>query len=112
MINFKPGLAFLLLALAITIVAGEASEVNDFSFESTVNVGDLIGEENEMLMESETNRRTLEGQQRYISYGSLQANQVPCGRRGQSYYNCQQRGQANPYNRGCSQATHCARDTS
>jgi len=73
---------------------------------------DLVGDDNEMLLDSESNRRTLAGRQQYISYGALNANQIPCGNRGNSYYNCQERGRANPYSRGCSQITHCARDTS
>ncbi|XP_020221298.1 protein RALF-like 19 [Cajanus cajan] len=107
--NFKPWLALLLLALAMAMVA-EASKVHqEYGFGA---VGDLIGDDNEMLLDSESNRRTLGSRQRYISYGALRANNVPCGRHGRSYYNCQQRGRANPYSRGCSRITHCARDTS
>ncbi|KAE9591727.1 putative rapid ALkalinization Factor [Lupinus albus] len=47
---------------------------------------------------------------RYIGYNSLTANKVPCGQRGRSYYNCQQRGRANPYRRACTAVTHCARN--
>ncbi|KAK2436667.1 hypothetical protein P8452_32929 [Trifolium repens] len=112
MINFKSWLLFLLLAIAIAMVAAESSKVNDIGFPTTVHVGDLIGEDNEMLMESDFSRRTLAGRRKYISYGALKADQVPCGRRGQSYYDCQQRSQANPYRRGCTKVTHCARDTS
>ncbi|KAI5331198.1 hypothetical protein PRUPE_4G049000 [Prunus persica] len=73
-------------------------------------VGDMIGEENEMMMDSESSRRTLRGAQgRYIAYGALRRNAVPCGRRGQSYYNCQNRQRANPYQRGCTIITRCAR---
>ncbi|XP_027347887.1 protein RALF-like 19 [Abrus precatorius] len=108
--NFKPWLVLFLLALALAMVA-EASKADDFSLDGVV--GDLIGEDNEMMLDSESNRRTLAARrQRYISYAALRANQVPCGRRGRSYYSCQQRGRANPYRRGCSVITHCARDTS
>lgn len=62
--------------------------------------------EGEFLMDSEINRRIL-ATTKYISYGALQRNSVPCSRRGTSYYNCQQGGQANPYNRGCSAITRC-----
>ncbi|KAF3451462.1 hypothetical protein FNV43_RR07557 [Rhamnella rubrinervis] len=110
---------FLLLALAIV---GEASSfdaaswgLDDLSHISATgaSVGDLIGEDNEMLMESESDRRQLRRgpPKRYISYSALKANQVPCGRRGQSYYNCQRRQKANPYKRGCSAITNCARYT-
>lgn len=99
--------------MALAMATAEASKVHDFNYHhGAMHVGDLIGDDNEMLMDSEINRRTLAGNQRYISYGALNANQVPCGRRGNSYYNCQQRGKANPYRRGCTKVTHCARDTS
>ncbi|KAE8684100.1 Protein RALF-like 33 [Hibiscus syriacus] len=64
----------------------------------------LAGEEFEL--DSESGRRIL-ATTRYISYGALQRNTVPCSRRGASYYNCQPGAQANPYNRGCSRITRC-----
>ncbi|KAK4265758.1 hypothetical protein QN277_026771 [Acacia crassicarpa] len=64
----------------------------------------LFGSEFEM--DSETNRRILAGG-RYISYGALRRNTVPCSRRGASYYNCRPGAQANPYGRGCSRITRC-----
>ncbi|KAJ4722189.1 Rapid alkalinization factor [Melia azedarach] len=62
----------------------------------------------EFAMDSEINRRILAGR-RYISYGALRRNTVPCSRRGASYYNCRAGGQANPYSRGCSAITRCRR---
>ncbi|KAI7747700.1 hypothetical protein M8C21_023572 [Ambrosia artemisiifolia] len=62
----------------------------------------------EMEMESESTRRIL-ATSNYISYGALQGNNVPCSQRGASYYNCRSGGQANPYQRGCSTITRCAR---
>ena len=48
---------------------------------------------------------------RYISYAALRADQIPCNRRGQSYYNnCGTMERANPYQRGCSAITRCARN--
>ncbi|KAJ6767080.1 PROTEIN RALF-LIKE 19 [Salix purpurea] len=67
---------------------------NGFDFMST-----------EMVMDSEINHRLLAQKTRYISYGALRANSVPCNRRGSSYYNCNQRQKANPYRRGCSTIT-------
>nr|CAN78122.1 hypothetical protein VITISV_041547 [Vitis vinifera] len=64
-----------------------------------------------MMMDSETNRRSLAQRRRYISYGALRRNQVPCNRRGRSYYNCRRGGRANPYRRGCSVITKCHRFT-
>ncbi|KAE9601987.1 hypothetical protein Lal_00041015 [Lupinus albus] len=63
-------------------------------------------DDTEFLMESESNRRILAGY-RYISYGALRRNTVPCSRRGASYYNCRTGAQANPYRRGCSTITRC-----
>ncbi|PON88320.1 Rapid ALkalinization Factor [Trema orientale] len=62
----------------------------------------------EMQMNSESNRRIL-ATSRYISYGALRRNTVPCSRRGASYYNCRPGAQANPYSRGCSAITRCRR---
>lgn len=105
----KRCLVFLLMALtlAISMVAAEASEIHDIHFPviiSNKGANDLTEDENEFLLSSMESHR-------YISYESLKANQVPCGRRGNSYYGCQQRGRANPYRRGCSAVTHCARNT-
>ncbi|GLJ12977.1 hypothetical protein SUGI_0201960 [Cryptomeria japonica] len=74
------------------------------------SIGDCFPEE-EMLMDSELNRRILATTQ-YISYGALRADSVPCSKSGTSYYNCGSSGQANPYSKSCTQITRCARDTS
>ncbi|XP_009340925.1 protein RALF-like 19 [Pyrus x bretschneideri] len=121
--GFKLYLITLMVVLAM--VARSSAKVHDASWtlshfgdhddESLLDsanskVGDLIGEENEMMMESESTRRTLRGRgTRYIGYGALRRNAVPCGRRGRSYYNCQGRQRANPYKRGCRYITRCAR---
>uniref|UniRef100_A0A5B7A948 Uncharacterized protein n=1 Tax=Davidia involucrata TaxID=16924 RepID=A0A5B7A948_DAVIN len=123
--GFRLGLILLFLALAM--VAESSSFKSDtvaahFDLDSlrsrgstaaTCNggkVGDCINEAEEMMLDSEVSRRVLAGQ-RFISYGALKANRVPCNRRGRSYYNCNQRGRANPYRRGCSYITRCARHT-
>ncbi|GJN06373.1 hypothetical protein PR202_ga24096 [Eleusine coracana subsp. coracana] len=60
-------------------------------------------------------RRSLAQRQptnRYISYAALRADQVPCNKRGSSYYtNCASQQKANPYRRGCSAITRCQRNT-
>ncbi|XP_038876152.1 uncharacterized protein LOC120068449 [Benincasa hispida] len=48
---------------------------------------------------------------RYLSYEALRKNNVPCGHRGRSYYDCNQHQKANPYRRGCTAITGCARFT-
>ncbi|KAI4344943.1 hypothetical protein L6164_012118 [Bauhinia variegata] len=59
-------------------------------------------------LDSETNRRILAMQKKYISYETLKRDMVPCDKVGASYYNCHAR-PANPYNRGCEVITGCAR---
>lgn len=73
------------------------------------SIGDCLGgDEFEFEMDSESNRRIL-ATSNYISYAALNRNRVPCSRRGASYYNCRPGAQANPYSRGCSAITRCAR---
>ncbi|BAT95074.1 hypothetical protein LR48_Vigan02g166700 [Vigna angularis] len=69
------------------------------------SIGECLGGE-EYELDSEISRRIL-ATNKYISYGALQRNTVPCSRRGASYYNCQPGAQANPYSRGCSAITRC-----
>ncbi|CAN6689789.1 unnamed protein product [Malus baccata var. baccata] len=120
--GFKLNLIALMVVLAM--VARTSAKVHDASWgfsrfgdhddESLIHsanskVGDFIGDENEMMMESESTRRTLIGNGRFIGYSALKQNAVPCGRRGQSYYDCQKRDGANPYKRSCQYITRCAR---
>ncbi|KAH7521615.1 hypothetical protein FEM48_Zijuj07G0051900 [Ziziphus jujuba var. spinosa] len=63
----------------------------------------------EEMMDSETNRRILAMQKRFISYETLRRDMIPCATPGAPYYNCHP-GAANPYNRGCEVITRCARD--
>ncbi|KAK8527333.1 hypothetical protein V6N13_085171 [Hibiscus sabdariffa] len=58
---------------------------------------------------TETNHRRVAGEKRYISYKALNHNAVPCNKRGRSYYDCGRAGPVNPYTRGCSVITRCAR---
>lgn len=66
-------------------------------------------DEDEFMLDSETNRRILKAKSKYISYGAMNKNKTPCSRRGASYYNCKPGGQANPYKRGCSNISRCNR---
>ncbi|CAI0408388.1 unnamed protein product [Linum tenue] len=56
-------------------------------------------------------RRKLQQRDRYITYQALRANSIPCGWKGNSYYDCSYRIRANPYTRGCTEATRCFRYT-
>ncbi|TVU49941.1 hypothetical protein EJB05_01286, partial [Eragrostis curvula] len=72
-------------------------------------VAECLAEEEEEQLGSaaaEGHRRSLAGRN-YISYGALRRDNVPCSRRGASYYNCRPGAQANPYRRGCSRITRC-----
>ncbi|XP_039123560.1 protein RALF-like 22 [Dioscorea cayenensis subsp. rotundata] len=75
-----------------------------------------IGELEAMEMDSEINKRMLYGieEKRYISYGALKNEAVPCSTPGAPYYNCHGGGSnpANTYSRGCEIITRCARDAS
>lgn len=72
------------------------------------SIAECIAEEEEMEFDSDISRRIL-AQKKYVSYGAMRKNSVPCSRRGASYYNCQRGAQANPYSRGCSTITRCRR---
>ncbi|XP_022927736.1 rapid alkalinization factor 23-like [Cucurbita moschata] len=52
-----------------------------------------------------------EARKRFLSYYALSKNNIPCGRRGTSYYDCKKRRRINPYRRGCAAITGCARFT-
>ena len=71
-----------------------------------------IGECEELLMDSEINRRVLVMQKKYISYETLKRDLVPCNTPGASYYDCKAGGEGHSYNRGCEVITRCARRTS
>uniref|UniRef100_A0A5B6YGR9 Rapid ALkalinization Factor n=1 Tax=Davidia involucrata TaxID=16924 RepID=A0A5B6YGR9_DAVIN len=120
--GFRLGLVVLLLASAMAVESKLVGET-DWGLahlsgttsrggggNNELLVSDFINPEEETMMGSESARRTL-AQTRFISYGALKANNIPCNRRGNSYYNCNQRGRANPYRRGCSHITRCARYT-
>lgn len=77
-----------------------------FSGRCRGSIAECMAENAEYGMDSESNRRIL-ATSKYISYGALQRNTVPCSHRGASYYNCQEGAAANPYNRDCSTITRC-----
>ncbi|CAI9761460.1 unnamed protein product [Fraxinus pennsylvanica] len=70
------------------------------------SIADCIDAEGEFEMDSESNRRIL-ATTKYISYGALQANNIPCSRRARSMMLTAGGAQANPYTRGCSAITRC-----
>lgn len=92
-----------------TSTVGGSSACRGSMAECLSEGGDLDLDDMEFAMDSESHRRILANSRRYISYGALSRNNVPCSRRGASYYNCRSGGQANPYSRGCSAITRCRR---
>ncbi|GAA0151060.1 hypothetical protein LIER_09861 [Lithospermum erythrorhizon] len=113
---FLPLLIFTtLLISALMVVTTNATGELDFSWTTATTKPGCTGsmaecminsDDDEFGMDSEINRRIL-ATTKYISYGALQRNNVPCSQRGASYYNCRPGAQANPYNRGCSAITRC-----
>ncbi|KAK4398373.1 hypothetical protein Sango_1312800 [Sesamum angolense] len=109
-------MGLLILLLSITALATVA-QPKEYTFDLGL-MGEPDGhglvaaslEDEEFMMESEAAHRQLAPRERtYLSYGSLSRNNVMCNTRGQSYYNCYGNQRVNPYRRGCSKATKCAR---
>ncbi|XP_030544868.1 rapid alkalinization factor [Rhodamnia argentea] len=110
--------AILIAVAALSVVvaaAAQPSEAGDRTHLGLIPAGgsqcsgslaECLSEEEEFAMNSESNRRIL-ATSKYISYGALQRNSVPCSRRGASYYNCKPGASSNPYSRGCSTITRC-----
>jgi len=113
----------LLLLLAVAAAASAAAPMDlDLGFlasggagagarrECRGTVAECLAEDEEAELggsaSAESHRRALAGRG-YISYGALRRDNVPCSRRGASYYNCRPGAQANPYHRGCSRITRC-----
>ncbi|XP_042516653.1 protein RALF-like 33 [Macadamia integrifolia] len=111
----KSGGLLLLAAIFIATLVISSSKVDasgDYQIDwlpmrSTCDgsIGECL-DSDEFEMDTEINRRVL-ATTRYISYGALKRNSVPCSRRGASYYNCKRGAQANPYRRGCNRITRC-----
>ncbi|CAN6449754.1 unnamed protein product [Victoria cruziana] len=111
----------LLLAMAVAAVAdAETTGVGPDRWDPAAEGPACIGSVGECLEEGEELYRmtsALESHGRmlynpqggFISYGALRRDMVPCSIRGCSYYGCRKSGQSNPYRRGCSMITHCAR---
>ncbi|XP_047973158.1 rapid alkalinization factor-like [Salvia hispanica] len=101
---------FRLLLIAAALLLSTADAGGEFSWipaSCQGSIAECMAEgSGEFEMDSESNRRIL-ATTKYISYGALQANNVPCSRRGASYYNCRPGAEANPYTRSCSAATQC-----
>ncbi|XP_050219135.1 protein RALF-like 4 [Mercurialis annua] len=109
--NLRFWLVFLLITIAM--VVRDATATSGGKNYSGGLVGDQVGEEDEMLMESEASRRILASGKRFLSYAALKANMTPCNKRGRSYYSCKQqsRRKVNPYKRACTVITKCYRFT-
>ncbi|KAK9674119.1 hypothetical protein RND81_12G212000 [Saponaria officinalis] len=112
----------IVVVLALLIVAHEAtSSYNDANWGMTrLSSGDgdhpvmrscngRVGDDQDLLG-SESDRRQLASRRWHISYDAMKRDRVLCNRPGQSYYYCRSNVRANPYRRGCTFITHCARD--
>ncbi|XP_010493984.1 PREDICTED: protein RALF-like 22 [Camelina sativa] len=104
----------ILLIVTVAVEAGGYEDSLGFvvrtgtSSECKGSIADCIAEDEEFEFDSEISRRIL-ASKKYVSYGAMRKNNVPCSRRGASYYNCKRGAQANPYSRGCSKITRCRR---
>ncbi|PHT98149.1 Protein RALF-like 31 [Capsicum chinense] len=87
----------------------DLNSVKDCNFDVMGKRGCVEKVDQEDMMDSESNRRVLLMQKKYISYETLKRDLVPCNTPGASYYNCRAPGEANTYNRGCEIITRCAR---
>ncbi|KAL1345896.1 hypothetical protein HN51_019570 [Arachis hypogaea] len=121
------GNLLLIFFLAMAIISSKSSSSDSYTLSLINGVEELLTETapeicNGLLGECHQNynqdddisRRTRRGRNigekaRYISYDALKKDKAPCKRRGRSYYGCGRPGKANPYRRGCSAITHCAR---
>ncbi|XP_010314082.1 protein RALF-like 22 [Solanum lycopersicum] len=111
----------LLLTLAMAMVAESsfshldsttmAFKVQGSNDNNIGHVGDMLFEDEEMMMPSESARRTLD-ERDHIGYRALRANNIPCDQRGASYYECNRMSKINPYRRGCQRITGCGRTNS
>ncbi|KAK2990608.1 hypothetical protein RJ640_019888 [Escallonia rubra] len=100
---------FILIASISTVDAGGDQQFSWMPVKPatcTGSIAECMAAGDEFDMDSEINRRIL-ATTKYISYGALQRNNIPCSQRGASYYNCKPGAQANPYTRGCSAITRC-----
>jgi len=112
-------LVLLVLCMAHATTGENASEFQDWGVAHIAggegeprgcSDGECLNDEMANL-EAEIDRRLLYADGvKFISYGALKRNNVPCGQRGASYYNCNTRSQVNPYRRQCTVITQCARD--
>ncbi|KAF6985804.1 hypothetical protein CFC21_003619 [Triticum aestivum] len=92
------------VALLVVVVVACVTTVQAFDGTTTLGLqGQCAADEQELVGRKPSAR--------YISYAALRADAIPCDKRGQSYYtNCGSMQQANPYTRGCSAITRCARN--
>ncbi|CAN0853056.1 Protein RALF-like 19 [Linum grandiflorum] len=100
--GFHHGRLIILVALATMIIVESSS---------TTNVDPSNGDPGCSLPADINNDMLAQKRDRYISYAALAANNIPCGWRGSSYYDCSRHQRVNPYRRGCTAATGCFRWT-
>ncbi|WOL04183.1 rapid alkalinization factor-like [Canna indica] len=94
--------SFILLPLLLVLL-------QTFLLEKSTGRQGMVDMEIEMEMNSEENRRLLWAatKSKYISYGALRRDVVPCTKPGVPYYNCHSFPTASPYSRGCQIISGC-----
>ncbi|KAM3301844.1 hypothetical protein P3S67_016346 [Capsicum chacoense] len=105
----------LMILIPTTSSSSSVHYYNDNKYDYYTNFGHDISS---IYSETSTNnaRRILPARRnrRYVSYAALSRDSIPCNVRGASYYsnNCKPGKAINPYRRGCTQITRCARSNS
>ncbi|XP_019189477.1 PREDICTED: protein RALF-like 1, partial [Ipomoea nil] len=98
-------LAILLLLVVANVALSAVVESTMYSDPASVGAASSgimdFDDAEEMMLDSESSRRML-FRTRYLSYSVLRKDQIPCGKKGPSYYFCHSHHPIRPYTRGCS----------
>ncbi|KAG6595448.1 protein RALF-like 31 [Cucurbita moschata] len=108
------GFMKLCLCLLLMVVAAAppySYAAPDYAFFGGYAPAQLTEDGRRLLFQYGYDRTNKMYRRRYLSYEALTFNNIPCGRRGSSYYDCRKRRRINPYRRGCTAITGCARFT-
>ncbi|XP_022927734.1 protein RALF-like 4 [Cucurbita moschata] len=112
-------LLFVLAVVAPPLSFAYHETSNDSSYVNDISKYSFFGGDSSEAMTEDSRRQLFqygfaynkEARRRFLTYYALSKNNIPCGRRGTSYYDCKKRRRINPYRRGCAAITGCARFT-